>query len=53
GWQTAIEQNDKHFYMHITEVNEVSELLPGYRCLSGSKFSDIETASNYAITSLY
>ncbi|CAG8480457.1 3967_t:CDS:2 [Funneliformis mosseae] len=33
--------------------NEISEILPGYRCHSGSKFSDIETALSYAITSLY
>lgn len=42
--------------MHITEGNEESKILPGYRCHSGSKFSDIgdiETAPSYAITSLY
>ncbi|GES81961.1 hypothetical protein GLOIN_2v1802473 [Rhizophagus clarus] len=39
--------------MHITEGNENSEILPGYRCHSGSKFSDIETAPSYAMTSLY
>jgi hypothetical protein len=53
GWQTVVEQNNRHFYMHITEGNESSEILPGYRCHSGSKFSDIETAPSYAITSLY
>jgi hypothetical protein len=53
GWQTVIEQNNRRFYMHITEKNENSEILPGYRCHSGSKFSDIETAPSYAITSLY
>jgi hypothetical protein len=53
GWQTVIEQNNKHFYMHITEGNENSEIQPGYRCHSGSKFSDIEAAPSYAITSLY
>jgi len=53
GWQTVIQQNDRHFYMHITEGNEDSEVLPGYRCHSGSKFSDIEMAPSYAITSLY
>ena len=39
--------------MHITEGNESSEILPGYICHSGSKFSDIETAPSCAITSLY
>src|SRR3954466_3800230 len=53
GWQTVIEQNNRRFYMHITEENENSEILPGYRCHSGSKFSDIETAPSNAITSLY
>ncbi|PKY61570.1 hypothetical protein RhiirA4_486726 [Rhizophagus irregularis] len=53
GWQTVIEQNNRCFYMHITEGNENNEILPGYRCHSGSKFSDIETAPSYAITSLY
>ena len=53
GWETVIEQNSRYFYMHITEGNENSEVLPGYRCHSGSKFSDVETAPSYAITSLY
>ena len=53
GWETVIEQNKRYFYMRITEGNENSEILPGYRCQSGSKFSDVETAPSYAITSLY
>ena len=53
GWETVIEQNNRYFYMHITEGNENSEILPGYRCQSGGKFSDVETAPSYAITSLY
>ncbi|CAI2193811.1 12922_t:CDS:2, partial [Funneliformis geosporum] len=41
-WQTVVEQNNRHFYMHITEGNESSEILLGYRYHSGSKFSDNE-----------
>ncbi|CAG8442801.1 3545_t:CDS:2 [Funneliformis caledonium] len=51
--QTIVEQNNRPFYMHITEGNEISEILPGYRCHSDSKFSDIEIAPSYAIISLY
>ncbi|CAH1766189.1 13749_t:CDS:2, partial [Entrophospora sp. SA101] len=53
GWETSIEQNGRQYYTCITEGNETSNLLPGYRCRSGCKFSDIEEAPSNAITSLY
>ncbi|CAJ0832054.1 12589_t:CDS:2 [Entrophospora sp. SA101] len=52
-WETSIEQNGRQYYTCITEGNENSNLLPGYRCHSGCKFSDIEEAPSNAITSLY
>ena len=39
--------------MHITEGHETNEIQPGYRCTSGSKYSDIESTPSVAITSLY
>ncbi|CAG8721344.1 21483_t:CDS:2, partial [Racocetra persica] len=53
GWQTVFTQNNKKFYMHITEGNEYDEKQPGFRYHSGSKFSDIKETSSVAITSLY
>ncbi|CAG8555501.1 7214_t:CDS:2, partial [Dentiscutata heterogama] len=38
GWQTLFEQNNKHFYMHITEGHEHNEIKPGYRCQTGSNY---------------
>ncbi|CAG8584350.1 1212_t:CDS:2 [Diversispora eburnea] len=53
GWQTVFKQNKRQFYMHITEGHETNETQPGYRCTSGSKYSDIESTPSVAITSLY
>ncbi|CAG8568067.1 2372_t:CDS:2 [Gigaspora rosea] len=53
GWQTTFIQNDRKFYVHITEGNELNEKQPGFRCNPGSKFSDIKETSSAAITSLY
>ncbi|RHZ63157.1 hypothetical protein Glove_332g31 [Diversispora epigaea] len=53
GWQIIFEENNRQFYMHITEGHETSEIQPGYRCTSGSKYSDIESIPSVAITSLY
>ncbi|CAI2184558.1 17417_t:CDS:2 [Funneliformis geosporum] len=47
GCKTVIEQNNRYFYMHITERNESNEILPGYRCQSGGKFSDVKTAPSW------
>ncbi|CAG8853927.1 28402_t:CDS:1, partial [Gigaspora margarita] len=53
GWQTIFEQNNRRFYMHITEGNELNEMEPGYRSQSGSNYSSIEVTSSLAITKLY
>jgi len=53
SWETSVEQNGRQYYTCITEGNENNNLLPGYRCRSGCKFSDIEEAPSNAITSLY
>ncbi|CAG8790494.1 18278_t:CDS:1, partial [Gigaspora rosea] len=45
GWQTVFEQNNRRFYMHITEGNELNEMEPGYRSQSGSNYSSIEVTS--------
>ncbi|CAG8719201.1 19026_t:CDS:2, partial [Gigaspora rosea] len=50
GWQTVFEQNNKRFYMHITEGHESSETEPGYRSQLGSNYSNIEVTSSLAIT---
>ncbi|CAG8507840.1 12872_t:CDS:2, partial [Gigaspora margarita] len=47
GWQTTFIQNNKKFYMHITEGNELNEKQPGFRYNSGSKFSDIKEISSW------
>ncbi|CAG8776755.1 45766_t:CDS:2 [Gigaspora margarita] len=53
GWQTVFEQNNRRFYIHITEGHELSEIEPGYRNQSGSKYSKIESTPSLAIMSLY
>ncbi|CAG8770306.1 46161_t:CDS:2, partial [Gigaspora margarita] len=52
GWQTTFIQNDRKFYIHITERNELNENQPEFRCNSGSKFSDIKETSNLLDASL-
>ncbi|CAG8522053.1 14985_t:CDS:2, partial [Gigaspora rosea] len=47
GWQTVFEQNNKWFYMHITEGHESSETEPGYRSQSGSNYSNIEATPRW------
>nr|CAG8640467.1 12107_t:CDS:2 [Entrophospora candida] len=53
GWETYIEQNNRKFYLQITERDENGEILPGYRCRSENEISNIETSPTKAITSLY
>jgi len=53
GWQTVLEINNKYFYTQVLEGNEKYENQPGYRCQAGLKFSDVEEAPSFAITSLY
>ncbi|CAG8458528.1 6386_t:CDS:10 [Scutellospora calospora] len=53
GWQTLFEQNNKRFYMHITEGHKHNEIEPGYRCQTGSNYSSIEITSSLAVISLY
>ncbi|CAG8838378.1 29398_t:CDS:2, partial [Gigaspora margarita] len=46
GWQTVFEQNNRRFYIYITEGHELSEIEPGYRSQLGSKYSKIESTPN-------
>ncbi|CAH1764374.1 15_t:CDS:2, partial [Entrophospora sp. SA101] len=53
GWQTVIEVTSKRYYTQVLEGNKDHKLLPGFRSYVESEFSDIESSSSKAITSLY
>ena len=53
SWQTVIDATSKRYYAQVLEGNKDHKLLPGFRSYVENEFSDIESSSSKAITSLY